>query len=145
MAWGGWGGCRSGERAWEPVLCIHLMFLIGSIHVCSVVSDCLLPTDCSPPGSSVHGISFRSSSCRKECWSGLPFPSPRDLPDPEIEPSFPETPALAGRSAEPPGKLAVSTCLTANFQNKSAYACCSRLYCWGGLSASWQPTFGFSS
>ena len=23
---------------------------------------------------------------RQECWSGLPFPSPGDLPDPEIEP-----------------------------------------------------------
>ena len=23
---------------------------------------------------------------RQEYWSGLPFPSPRDLPDPEIEP-----------------------------------------------------------
>ena len=32
------------------------------------------PTDCSPPGSSVHGIS------RQEYWSGLPFPSPGDLP-----------------------------------------------------------------
>ena len=23
---------------------------------------------------------------RQECWSGLPFPSPEDLPDPGIEP-----------------------------------------------------------
>ena len=23
---------------------------------------------------------------RQECWSGLPFPSPEDLSDPEIEP-----------------------------------------------------------
>ena len=23
---------------------------------------------------------------RQECWSGLPFPSPGDLPDPGIEP-----------------------------------------------------------
>ena len=23
---------------------------------------------------------------RQECWSGLPFPSPRDLPNPGIEP-----------------------------------------------------------
>ena len=35
---------------------------------------------------------------RQEYWSGLPFPSPRDLPDPEIEL---ESPAL---KAEPPGK-----------------------------------------
>ena len=25
----------------------------------------------------------------QECWSGLPFPSPGDLPDPEIEPMSP--------------------------------------------------------
>ena len=36
--------------------------------------------------------------------SGLPFPFPRDLPNPEIEPM---SPALAGRffTTEPPGKL----------------------------------------
>ena len=26
---------------------------------------------------------------RQEYWSGLPFPSPGDLPDPGIEPAFP--------------------------------------------------------
>ena len=40
---------------------------------------------------------------RQECWSGLPFPSPRDLPDPGIEPG-----SLASRAealpSEPPGK-----------------------------------------
>ena len=30
----------------------------------------------------------------QEYWSGLPFPFPGDLPDPEIEPT---SPALAGR------------------------------------------------
>ena len=37
--------------------------------------------DCSPPGSSVHGIS------QQEYWSGLPFPPAGDLPDPGIEPT----------------------------------------------------------
>jgi len=48
----------------------------------------------SPPSSSVRRIEY---------WSGLPFPSPGDLPQPEIEPM---SPALAGRffTAEPPGK-----------------------------------------
>ena len=32
---------------------------------------------------------------RQEYWSGLSFPSPRDLPDPGIEPA---APALAGNS-----------------------------------------------
>ena len=39
--------------------------------------------DCSPPGSSVHGI------LHQEYWSGLPFSSPGDLPDPGIEPTSP--------------------------------------------------------
>ena len=68
----------------------------------------------SPPGSSVHGICFSSSSLvaklcltlvtpwmialqvplsvgfsRQEFWSGLPFPSPGDLPNPGIEPGSP--------------------------------------------------------
>ena len=33
---------------------------------------------------------------RQEFWSGLPFPSPGDLPDPGIEPVSPVAPALAG-------------------------------------------------
>ena len=28
---------------------------------------------------------------RQECWSGLPFPSPGDLPDPGIEPATAQT------------------------------------------------------
>ena len=47
--------------------------------------------DCSPPGSSVHGIS------RGEYCSGLPLPTPGDLPDPGIEPPSPTSPAWAGR------------------------------------------------
>ena len=41
------------------------------------------PTDCSPPGSSVHGVS------RQEGWNGLPFPTSGDLPDPGSEPGSP--------------------------------------------------------
>ena len=40
---------------------------------------------------------------RQECWSGLPFPSPGDLPDPGIEHG---SPALQADTlpSEPPGK-----------------------------------------
>ena len=43
---------------------------------------------------------------RQEYWNGWPFPPPEDLPDPEIEPVFPEFPTLVGRffTAEPAGK-----------------------------------------
>ena len=53
--------------------------------------------DCSPPGSSVHGIS------QKEYRGGLLFPSPGDLPNPGIKPACP---ALAGGfyTTEPPVK-----------------------------------------
>ena len=33
---------------------------------------------------------------RQESWSGLPFPPPRDLPYPGIQPASPVSPALAG-------------------------------------------------
>ena len=44
---------------------------------------------------------------RQESWSGLPFSSPRDLPDPGIEPKSPASPALSGGffTTEPPGSL----------------------------------------
>ena len=40
---------------------------------------------------------------RQEYWSGLPFPSPGDLPDPGIKPRFPALEADA-LTSEPPGK-----------------------------------------
>ena len=43
------------------------------------------------PGFSVHGISWQ------EYWSGLPFPSPGDLPNPEIEPVSLVSSAFAGK------------------------------------------------
>ena len=40
---------------------------------------------------------------RQEYWSGLPFPSPGDLPDPGIKPRSPALEADA-LTSEPPGK-----------------------------------------
>ena len=53
--------------------------------------------DCSPPGSSIHGIS------QARILEGLPFPSPGNLPDLGIELT---SLALAGRffAIELPGK-----------------------------------------
>ena len=42
----------------------------------------------------------------QEYWSGLPFPSPGDLPDPGIEPKSPMLQADA-LSSEPPGKILI--------------------------------------
>ena len=40
---------------------------------------------------------------RREYWSGVPFPSPGDLPNPGIEPGSPALQADT-LSSEPPGK-----------------------------------------
>ena len=65
---------------------------VNCVHSCSIAKSCLTlcdPTDCSLPGSSVHGIP------RQEYWSGLPCPLPGDLCHPGIEL---KSPAVAGRS-----------------------------------------------
>ena len=46
--------------------------------------------DCSPPGSTVHGMSMQ------EYWGGLPCPPLGDLLNPEIKPESLVSPALAG-------------------------------------------------
>ena len=63
-------------------------------QLCLTLCD---PMDCSPPGSSVHGIH------RQESWSGLPCPPPGDFPKPVVEP---RSPALQADSlpSELPGK-----------------------------------------
>ena len=45
-----------------------LLLLLSCFQSCPTLSD---PMDCSPPGSSVHGV-FQA----KEYWSGVPLPSP---------------------------------------------------------------------
>ena len=59
------------------------------------------------PGTVVHKGPLSMGFPREEYWSGLPCPSPGDLPNPGIEHV---SPALAGRffSAEPAGKPGVS-------------------------------------
>ena len=48
-------------------------------QLCLTLCD---PVDYSQLGSCVHGIP------RQEYWSGLPFPSPGDLPNPGIKPRW---------------------------------------------------------
>ena len=56
-------------------------------NVCLFVAQLCL-TLCSPMNHSPQAPLFMGFS-RQECWSGLPFPSPGDLPNPEIEPGSP--------------------------------------------------------
>ena len=61
----------------------------------------LCPVLCDPMDCSLGPLCMEFF--RQEYWSGLPCPSPGDLPDPEIESG---SPALQADSAlsEPPGK-----------------------------------------
>ena len=56
------------------------------------------------PWTVAHQAPLSMEFSRQEYWSGLPFPSPRDLPDPGIKPgsSTLQTDVLP---SEPPGKL----------------------------------------
>ena len=54
------------------------------------------------PWTAAHQAPPSIGFSRQEYWSGLPFLSPGDLPDPGIEPRFPALQANALPS-EPPG------------------------------------------
>ena len=56
------------------------------------------------PGTVAHQAPPSMGFSRQECWSGLPFPFPKNLPNPEFEP---RSPALQADSlpSKPAGKL----------------------------------------
>ena len=62
-----------------------------------------MPDSFATPWSVAHQAPLFMGFPRQEYWSGLPFPSAGDLPDPGIEPA---SPALAGGflTNEPLGK-----------------------------------------
>ena len=59
------------------------------------------PRDCSPPGSSVHGI------LQARILEWVASPPPGDLPNPGIEPRYPALQAESLR-AQPPGQPNIS-------------------------------------
>ena len=74
-------------------MCVHAQSLWPCLPPCH-------PVGCSPPAPLSMGFS------RQECWSGLPCPTPGDLPNPGNKPMSPESPALQVDSfpTESPGK-----------------------------------------
>ena len=81
---------------------IQICHTVEQINRCNqhklVSVNCWDPLDCSPPGSSVHGI------LQARILSGLPFPSPGDLSNLGIKP---RSPALQANSLplRPPGRV----------------------------------------
>ena len=49
------------------------------------------------PWTVAHQAPRSMGFSRHEYWSGLPFPSPGDLPDPGIEPGSPAFPSYQGK------------------------------------------------
>ena len=94
--------CRLGQMPEQTIGDVSNGFPLStpSCNCESVTQPC--PTLCntmdySPTGSSVHGI------LQAEYWSGLPFPSSGDLPNPGIKPRSPAW-QTASLPSEPPGK-----------------------------------------
>ena len=70
-------------------------------------------SDSATPWTVAYQAPLSMEFSRQEYWSGLPFPSLGDLPDPGIEPTSLASLALAGRffTSVPPGK----PCITDNY------------------------------
>ena len=88
------------ERKKSPRVLLWREFCCSGVHSCLTLFQ--------PPWTVAHQAPLSMGFSMQEYWSGLPFPSPGDLPNPGIEPTVP---ALAGRffTTEPPGKRIYST------------------------------------
>ena len=74
------------------------------------------------PWTVAHQVLLSMGFPRKEYWSGLPCPSPRDLPDPWIKPRSPEM-QVDSLPLEPPGKPSL-------LDRKPPNACPALCTCW---------------
>ena len=75
-------------RFWhESSVCVSHPFTWPNYSVTVLVAQSC-PTLCDPMGSA-HQAPLSMGSSRQGYWSGLPFPSPGDLPNPGIEPGSP--------------------------------------------------------
>ena len=82
-------GCSLwGHKEWVTIEQLNNSFLgVVCVEVCVLVTK-LCPALCNPIGYSLPGFSVHGT-LQQEYWSVLPFPSPRDLSDPGIEPKSP--------------------------------------------------------
>ena len=80
--------------------------LDGKYCVCVRVYMHSIISDSVTPWTVAHHAPLSIEFSRQEYWSGLPFPSPRDLPHPGIESVSPVSLALAAGffTTEPQGK-----------------------------------------
>ena len=84
---------------------VNCMLCVFCLHVCMLSQIQLFAI----PWTLTHQAPLPMKFSRQEYWNGLPFLTPRDLPEIGIKFTSPESPALAGRffTTKPPGKLCV--------------------------------------
>ena len=87
------------------VLCLVAWHIRVLMYMCLVLV-CLVISDSATPWPVACQVPLSMGFPRQEYYSGFPFSSSGDLPDPGIEPASPMSPALAGGffTVEPPGK-----------------------------------------
>ena len=71
-------------------VCIATHIDIVCVCLCVLCTYCkVMSNSCATPWTAAHQTPLSMESSRQEYWSGLPFPSPGDLPDPGIKPGWP--------------------------------------------------------
>ena len=95
----------------SPLILLHVLFHLG-LKIVSLtkkytvsptvsklsVSRPVVPDSLRPPWTAAHQAPLSMRFTKQGYWSGLPFPSPGDLPNPAIEPG---SPALQADSLPP--------------------------------------------
>ena len=105
----------------------QLSYVMCACSVVQLYPTLCNPTDCSSPGSSVHGI------FQQEYWSGLPFPPSGNLPESGVEPVSLTSPALAGRffTTSVTWEVSCHVLLQGIFLTQGSNPCLPRLlHCW---------------
>ena len=90
-----------------------------------------------------HQVPPSMGFSRQKYWSGSPFPSPGDLPDPGIKPRSPALQADA-LTSEPPGKLFKWLYKVIDSLIK-LWKCCGHRVGWGVRQSSWEGFSGKAS
>ena len=91
-----WNGGFQLRRCYRLDICVLLEY------TCFICANSVVCNSLQPHGLS-HQVPLPMGFPRQAYWSGLPFPPPRDLPEPGIEPASPAL-QVGSLPPEPPGK-----------------------------------------